>query len=144
MDVYKITPLEYGYLSVIGTVVSTLGIFAYQIWFKHSELRNLTLAANAVFVFTYIVSLLQALRYNIAWGISDFTTCAFSGIIASAVVFPLNVLPCLVMFQRLTPMNVETTMIAFAASLLNMANGVVGKFSGIFINLFIGVSKDDL
>ena len=41
-------------------------------------------------------------------------------------------------------MNVETTMIAFAASLLNMANGVVGKFSGIFINLFVGVTKDDL
>ena len=48
------------------------------------------------------------------------------------------------MFQRLTPMNVETTMIAFAASLLNMANGVIGKFSGIFFNLFVGVSKEDL
>ena len=58
MDVYKITPLEYGYLNVIGTVISVLGIFAYQLWFKHSELRYLTLAANAIFVFTYGVSLL--------------------------------------------------------------------------------------
>lgn len=41
-------------------------------------------------------------------------------------------------------MNVETTMIAFAASLLNMANGVIGKFTGIGINCFVGVTKDDL
>jgi len=41
-------------------------------------------------------------------------------------------------------MNVETTMIAFAASLVNLANGVIGKFSGVFFNLFVGVTKDDL
>ena len=53
MDVYKITPLEYGYLNVIGTVISVLGIFAYQIWFKHSELRYLTLAANFITILSF-------------------------------------------------------------------------------------------
>ena len=41
-------------------------------------------------------------------------------------------------------MHVEVTMIAFAASILNMANGVVGKLTGIFFNLFIKVSKEDM
>jgi len=41
-------------------------------------------------------------------------------------------------------MKVETTMIAFAASLMNLAYGVVGKFMGVFFNLFVGVSKDNL
>ena len=41
-------------------------------------------------------------------------------------------------------MKVEATMMAFAATMLNIAYGVIGKFSGIFINLFVGVTKDDL
>ena len=48
------------------------------------------------------------------------------------------------MFQKLAPMKVETTMLAFAATIINLAYGVVGKFMGIFINLFVGVTKDDL
>ena len=41
-------------------------------------------------------------------------------------------------------MHVETTMIAFAASLMNLTNGVIGKLVGVFFNLFVGVTKDDL
>jgi hypothetical protein len=48
------------------------------------------------------------------------------------------------MFQRLTPISVETTMIAFAASLMNLSWGVIGKFAGVLCNVIVGVTKDDL
>ena len=58
--------------------------------------------------------------------------------------FPLSFLPCLVMFQKMTPLNVEATMMAFAGSVLNVTNGVIPRLIGVFINMFVGVSKDNM
>lgn len=98
MDTYKITPIQYGYINVITTIVSILGIFIYQIFLKHHELKTLTYWSCGICVFCYTVDLLQALRINIEWGISDFATLCFAGSVGAAIMFPLSFLPCLVMF----------------------------------------------
>ena len=57
----------------------------------------------------------------------------------------LIILPSLVLFQKLTPLNVEATMMAFAASVVNLSRGLVGKLSAIAINsYFVGVEKDKM
>ena len=56
----------------------------------------------------------------------------------------LMLLPSLVLFQKLTPLNVEATMMAFAASVVNLSQGVIGKLSAIAINHFVGVEKGNM
>ena len=47
--------------------------------------------------------------------------------------------------QRLAPEHVEATMMAFSASIINMSNGLIGSFTGYYINKwFVGCNKDDL
>ena len=75
---------------------------------------------------------------------SDFIVCSFNNILYGFILYPLCNIPCYVIFQKLTPLNVETTMIAFAASLMNLAYGVIGTFVGVGFNLIVGVTKDDL
>ena len=82
---------------------------------------------------------------NLKFGISDFALLCFGTGPISSVNFALTQLPTLVMFQRLTPPNVEATMMAFAASFVNMSRGLIPDMMGVFINKnFVGVTENDL
>ena len=51
----------------------------------------------------------------------------------------------LVVFQKITPTNVEATMMALSASIVNLSRGFLGDTTGAFINhYFIKVTKDDM
>mmetsp|Transcript_15703 Transcript_15703/g.26472 ORF Transcript_15703/g.26472 Transcript_15703/m.26472 type:complete len:129 (-) Transcript_15703:181-567(-) len=70
---------------------------------------------------------------------------AFGTGVFGSVEFAMTQLPTLVLFQRLTPDHVESTMMAFAASAVNLSNGLVGDLMGVAINdWFVGVSGSDL
>ena len=49
-----------------------------------------------------------------------------AAILESSIELSLSVLPCMVMFQKMTPPHVEATMMAFSASVMNLSNGLVG------------------
>ena len=51
----------------------------------------------------------------------------------------------MVLFQKLTPPHVETTMVAFSASVFNISLGLIGQMIGVGVNkLFFGVSEKDM
>ena len=70
-------------------------------------------------------------------------------VFGSSVIFSIDValtqLPMIVLFQKMTPENVESTMMAFSASVINLSRGVIGSLTGAAINKYlVGVTEDDL
>jgi hypothetical protein len=92
-----------------------------------------------------MIDLLQFNRVFIKYGIPDFyILCIGSGPIF-AFNFAITVLPMLVLFQKLTPEHVESTMMALSASIMNLANGFTGAMLGAFVNHnFIGITNDNV
>ena len=108
-------------------------------------MRTLTYASALITLAYSTLDLFQIYRYNIAWGIPDMTILCITSIIESAIEMSLSHLPCMVMFQKMTPPHVEATMMAFSASVMNLSNGLVGQLIGVFINKhFVGVTEKDL
>ena len=108
-------------------------------------MRTLQYAVAIMTIFSLGLDLWQALRYNLAYGISDFMLFCFSGAVFSPLFFAMTQLPTLVLFQKMTPMNVEATMMAFSASVVNMSNGLMGSLTGYILNkYFFQVTKENL
>ena len=60
----------------------------------------------------------------------------FGGAFFGPLSFAMTQLPTLVLFQKMTPMNVEATMMAFSASIVNMSNGLMGSLTGALLNKY--------
>ena len=53
-------------------------------------------------------------------------------------------LPGMVLFAKMIPSNIESSMFAMLTGLMNLSNGFSAKMLGNFINLFVGVEDDNL
>ena len=129
---------------VASTLTMLVGVAIYQSCLKNVEMRTLTYASTLITICYSFIDLAQIYRYNIAWGIPDMYVLLFTASIDSAIEMALSHLPCMVMFQKMTPPHVEATMMAFSASVMNLSNGLVGQLVGVWINSYVGVSKDNL
>ena len=121
------------------------GTVMYQVLFKNVEMRTLTYASAFLGMFIYMVDYVQAKRWNLELGISDMVLLCFGSSIIYAVEFALTQLPAIVLFQKLIPPHVESTLSAFSSGIINISNGLLGQLIGVAVNkLFIGVTKDNL
>ena len=89
-------------------------------------MRTLTYASAGIGIIYTVIDLFQIFRYNIEWGISDMAILVFGSTVMSSIQLALTLLPCMVLFQKMTPPHVESTMMAFSASVMNLSNGLVG------------------
>lgn len=53
-------------------------------------------------------------------------------------------LPGMVLFAKMIPSNIESSMFAMLTGLMNLSNGFTAKMLGNFINVFVGVEDDNL
>ena len=53
-------------------------------------------------------------------------------------------LPGMVLFAKMIPSNIESSMFAMLTGLMNLSNGFSAKQLGIFINRWVGVHEDNL
>ena len=53
-------------------------------------------------------------------------------------------MPSMVVFAKLIPPNIESTMFALLMGLLNFSNLVFSKYLGNFINTFFNVTEENL
>ena len=73
------------------------------------------------------------------------TVLLFGSSVMAAIQFALTQLPCLVLFQKITPPHVETTMTSFSASVVNLSNGFIGTITGVLINKYlVGVTSTNM
>jgi hypothetical protein len=121
------------------------GTFIYQMYLKSYELRTLIYINFVLGIFSIGVELFQIFRFNLSFGISDMAMLCFGSSVLAAFQFALSQLPAIVLFQKLTPPHVETTMMAFSMSVVNLTMGFTGNIIGVFINkVFVGVTSEDL
>ena len=122
-----------------------IGVAVYQNYLKQYEMRTLQYFGLIFAVIGLVMDLIQIFRYNIAWGISDMVFLSFSSLVLSTISFAITQLPCLVMFQKITPAHVETTMMAFSASVVNLSRGLIGQLTGAAINKYlVGVTEKNM
>ena len=64
--------------------------------------------------------------------------------ISGSMLMALNILPCLALFAKVTPIGIEGTIFAFLTGADNFANGVFGPLVGEELNRhFVGVTAKD-
>jgi hypothetical protein len=144
-EVYNITDLEYGEISLYASISMMLGIPLYSRYFKHFEMRNLYYFVVFFKLVAATVDLWQAKRMNLQYGISDFLIVSLNSSVYEAFFFAIFDLPSMVMIQKVTAKHVEATMLALAFSLCNISNGLLPKFTGFLVNDNITqVTKEDM
>ena len=53
-------------------------------------------------------------------------------------------LPGMVLFAKMIPSNIESSMFAMLTGLMNLSQGFTAKMLGNFINIFVGVEEKNL
>ena len=54
-------------------------------------------------------------------------------------------LPCMVLFAKIIPKNIEGTVFAFLTGTINLSNGVLSPIVGSIVNdAFFGVTRDNM
>ena len=53
-------------------------------------------------------------------------------------------LPGMVLFAKMIPSNIESSMFAMLTGLMNLSQGFTSKMIGNFFNVFVGVKEDNL
>ena len=67
---------------------------------------------------------------------------SFGSTVLGSFIFAFQQLPSIVYFQRIIPLNVETTMMAFSTSIVNLSRGQLSQMTGVIVNkLFVGVTS---
>jgi hypothetical protein len=86
----EITQVEYGVINVIGSSTLLSGVLIYQVFLRNYEMRTLQYVVAFITIFSLLIDLWQALRYNLQYGISDFWLFCFGGAFFSPLTFAMT------------------------------------------------------
>eukprot|EP00347_Sterkiella_histriomuscorum_P010122 403377520 len=145
LNIIQFSKSTYSALQIIGFFALFLGTLMYNKYFKDVETRQNLLRAAYINIFGCIVSVIFTLRLNVKYGIDDLTLIIFTSVVTDTLSLAFSLLPCLVLFAKITPKNVEATIFATLTGISNLSSGVLSPMSGVIINkLFVGVSTENL
>lgn len=78
------------------------------------------------------------------FGISPYAFVIMTTTVTGTLYNAYTTLPGMVLFAKLIPESVESSMFALLTGLVNLSNLFLCKELGIFINSFVGVTSDSL
>ena len=132
-------------LTLLGFVTLLTGTIAFERIFKRYEVKQLKLWNSIIGVIGGFISLVFAMRLNLAIGISDLVFVILSSVITDTLSTAFNQMPVLVLFAKITPPNIEATVFALFTGIFNLSSIVISPNVGILLNkLFVGVTLDNL
>lgn len=142
MDVANFSKWDYAMFGVIGNVCLFFSMIAYNWWFKNKEIRCMMVMA----CFTNLVGAVGTLLFcrNIFMGMGPYWFMIFSTTITDVLYNVFVMLPGMVLFAKLIPANIESSMFAMLTGLMNFSNLFASKMLGNYINSFFGVTQDSL
>ena len=85
LDVIKLTKFEQSMLGVLGNICLLAGVVLYSKFFKRKEVRSMLLYAIIMNTLGCFMNLIQALRWNLAWGINDLGFVIFTSSITDTL-----------------------------------------------------------
>lgn len=127
------TQFTYSLLTLMGAIALLFGIEIYKRFFMFTEPRKIITIALLTAMTASFFDILFILRLNLSFGIPDlawviFTTTSLGTMLVAMIALPPNVL-----FAKLTPAHVESTMMAFTGS-CTAAIFPLSKLMAIIIN----------
>jgi len=141
-DVVGISQVVYSWLSVISYFCLFLSVGMYQALLKEVDIRwmmfmglliNMVGAASSVmFVKGYYLGMPPVVFLIMSTSITDTLYGAYTQ------------LPGMVLFAKIIPESVESSMFALLTGLINLSNLFAAPELGVLINSFVGVTSENL
>jgi len=138
MDVSGFTKWDYAMFGVLGNVCLFMGTLVYTWWLKNKEIRTMMVFACFINLIGAVGSLLF-LR-NIMFGMDPYWFIIMSSTVTDVLYNAFVNLPGMVLFAKLIPANIESSMFAMLTGLMNFSNLFAAKMLGNYINTFFGVT----
>lgn len=134
--------MQYAMLSVVGSLALLVVIYLYNLWFQESESR--TMLAVCCLISAYgslnVVFLIRGHTYGMEPTAFVFLTTTLTDTLGSAI----RLLSGNVLFAKLIPANIEASMFSILTGIVNFCNHFVAQELGNLLNLFVGVTEDNL
>ena len=137
-DISGFTKWDYAMLGVFGNVCLFLGTFIYSLMLKNVEIRTMMIFACLTNLLGAVGSLLF-LR-GVMFGMDPFWFMVMSSSVTDVLSYAFVNLPGMVLFAKLIPANIESSMFAMLTGLMNFSNLFASKMLGNYINTFFGVT----
>lgn len=141
-DDLDFSQLEYATLNIVSSLLLLLGIYCYNKWFIETESTYMLAACCFINAFGGLNSML--LIRGFSYGMNPKAFAFMSGSVTDSLSSSIRLLSGNVLFAKLIPANIEASMFAILTGLINFCNFFLAKQLGNFINIFVGVTNDDL
>lgn len=142
LNVSMFTKLEYSMIALLGFIALLVSSLVYNWFFKNIEERILLSLAMIVNFIGSMTTLMYVLKITL--GMPELVFVALTSTVTDTIVLALSNLPSMVLFAKLIPCQIESSMFAVLMGLLNLSTTVLAKLLGNFYNEFIGVTNENL
>jgi len=124
-------------LSVLSNITLFVSTFIYSGLLKDWEIRKMMIAAMIINMTGAATTVLFTTKNT--FGLPPLAFVCLTSTVTDTLYNAYTVLPATVLFAKLIPENVESSMFAMLTGLLNFSNLFMAKEVGILINKFVGV-----
>ena len=128
-----------GFLQLIQSLGSILGVFIYNKYFKNVDYKKFFIFTTLVYVILDLLQIILVLRFNKDLGIPDKIFC-FLDSLATDFMIEFNLFPVIIMVCQLSPKNMEGTICALMMSIY-IFSGIIGNQLGGGLMLLLGITE---
>jgi Na+/melibiose symporter-like transporter len=141
-DVLGISQIVISWLSVIGYFSLFLSVFMYQALLKEVDIRWMMFIGLLINMFGCAFSIMFVKGYYL--GMPPVVFLVMSSTVTDTLYSAYTQLPGTVLFAKIIPESVESSMFALLTGLINLSNLFAAPELGVFINTFVGVTSENL
>lgn len=142
IDVSGFSLLTYSMLSVLGFICLFISTLIYNNLLKSVQIKKMMITACLLNLLGAITTILYVKQ--VTFGLSPLTFVVLTSTVMDTLVSAFTVLPAMVLFAKLIPHNVESSMFALLTGVLNFCSLFAAKELGVLINRRIGVTSSNL
>jgi hypothetical protein len=120
IKVSKFSQMTYSMLELLGFVTLFVSTFIYNGLLRSYQVRSMMICACLVNLLGSFMTVLYTL--NITFGMTPLVFVCLTSTITDTLYNALTTLPAMVLFAKLIPENVESSMFALLTGILNFSN----------------------
>ena len=137
IEISGFSQVTYSMLGVLGFLTLLISTFIYNGVLKNLEMRNMMITACAINLIGSATTVLYTKQ--LTFGLSPLAFVCLTSTVTDTLYNAYTTLPAMVLFAKLIPENVESSMFALMTGLLNFSNLFASKELGLILNRFVGV-----
>ena len=142
LEVVGFSKLTYALLGSLGFLYLIVAMQLYNIYLKEKE----TTIMMVIACFTNLFGSIGCILFvkEIYFGMNPLVFLILSSTVTDLLQDAFQRLPGMVLFAKMIPSNIESSMFAMLTGLMNLSNGFTSKMLGNIINSFVGVHEKNL